>query len=342
MRRARLRAAFTLVELLVVIAIIGVLVALLLPAVQSAREAARRTKCLNHIKQLALGCHNFEDTYKEFPYGRKYDIWDTYSWTHLTLPFVEQPGVHENYITLHRKGYATVLNGANGPIGDNAQLRTARHARIPIWYCPSDIGPMPNEIATTQFGFWRGNYRGCTGTGDMYGGNPSGVSGGPWYLGVFGVKPTQSIDDNAAVKTRGTRGAEISDGTSNTLMISEGMVNTIQPGWGGAIGESVYGNMAGALFTATVTPNSTTADRVFGPCPQPTDSRYRAPCISIGAAGWWTRSAVGAHAAARSYHPGGVNASLADGSTRFFVNNTDLATWRALGSRDGGESLNTP
>ena len=341
-RPVRPRCGFTLVELLVVIAIIGVLVALLLPAVQSARESARRMKCMNNIKQLSLACHNFESARGEFPYGRKYDIWDTYTWTQLTLPYIEQAAVHEQYFTLHQQGYATSVNGANGPIGGDTRLHNARHTKIVAWYCPSDIGPVGNEITSTDYGFWRGSYRGCTGTGDMYAGAPNSVTGGPWYLGVFGVKSKQSIDAGASVPTRGSRMAEITDGTSNTLLVAEGMLNTITPGWGGPIGEIIYGNMAGALFSATLTPNSTTADRVIGPCPQPTDARYRAPCVSIGGNSWWTPSAAGAHAASRSYHPNGVNASCADGSTRFFTNTMDLATWRAMGTRDGGESLTAP
>src|SRR5258705_10155255 len=89
LERNRRRAGFTLVELLVVIAIIGVLVALLLPAVQAAREASRRTQCSSHLKQVGLACANFEDTYKVLPYTRL-DTKET--WAVIMLPYLEQPG----------------------------------------------------------------------------------------------------------------------------------------------------------------------------------------------------------------------------------------------------------
>ena len=125
------RPAFTLVELLVVIAIIGILVALLLPAVNSAREAARRTQCVNNVKQLSLACLNYEAAHHELPYGRKYDIWDTYTWIQLAMAFMEEVTVQEDYWTLPQQGYVQRDPGPNGPIGDDERLRRARHSLIP-------------------------------------------------------------------------------------------------------------------------------------------------------------------------------------------------------------------
>src|SRR6478735_4344745 len=172
-QRVLRRSGFTLVELLVVIAIIGVLVALLLPAVQAAREAARRMRCTNNVKQLTLACHNFEDTFKTLPYGRKYDVWDTYTWTQLTLPYIEQRAIFENYWTLPQTPYTTGYPGPIGPIGDDARLRLARHTVINTWNCPTDLGIKKNEFGTLAYGFIRGNYRGCVGSGDMYGNAPN-------------------------------------------------------------------------------------------------------------------------------------------------------------------------
>jgi prepilin-type N-terminal cleavage/methylation domain-containing protein len=160
------RSAFTLVELLVVIAIIGVLVGLLLPAVQAAREAARRTQCANNIRQLYLGCASFESSYRKFPYARKYDIWDSYTWTAQILPYIEQNNVYVGFYTLGQIPYAATYPGPNGPIGDEPRLRASRHTRIPIFICPSDGKQPENEMTTGAYGFVRGSYRGCVGPGE--------------------------------------------------------------------------------------------------------------------------------------------------------------------------------
>ena len=332
---------FTLIELLVVIAIIAILIALLVPAVQKVREAAARAKCQNNLKQIALACHNYHDAKKCLPYGRRYDMWDTYTWSQLVLPYIEQAAVYKGYFTLQQSGFVTSYPGPNGPIGNNVQLREARHAIVPVYFCPADHGPLGNELNTNEFGFYRGNYRGCTGSGDMYG-NGTDATGGPWGQGVFGVVNGQSDDVNKSPKTLGIKLARISDGTSNTLLLSEGIVPRVT-GWGGPIGSIIYGNMGGALFSASLTPNTSAADRPVGPCPQNQgDPAYTAPCLSLGGNAWWSPSAAGAHVAARSRHSNGVNAALADGSVLFINDNVDQKVWRSLGTRTGGETVTVP
>jgi prepilin-type N-terminal cleavage/methylation domain-containing protein/prepilin-type processing-associated H-X9-DG protein len=337
----RRRHGFTLIELLVVIAIIAILIGLLLPAVQKVREAAARMKCGNNMKQLSLACHAYHDARGEMPYGRKYDFWDTYSWTLLILPYVEQENVYNGYVTLTQVPFANSVPGPNGPIGNNAAMRTSRHAKLPVNTCPSD-GVYENETGTNEYGFIRGNYRGCVGSGDMYGNAANGQPAATWGVGIFSVRPGQSPDPGAAVRTIGTPISSITDGTGNTILVSECIVprNT---GWGGPIGSYIYGNMGGALFSTTLTPNSTSPDRIVGPCPvQQGDTGYREPCGSIGGNAWFTPSAAGAHAAARSRHTNGVNVGMADGSVKFVNNTIDLNVWRAAGTRAGGETLNLP
>lgn len=326
---------FTLVELLVVIAIIGILVALLLPAVQSAREAARRTGCVNNLKNISTACLTYESARKELPYGRKFDIWDSYTWTQVILPQIEQQAVYDLYWTLPDPVYKSGSPSSNGPIGDDQRLRQARHTPIPLYYCPSSGAPQANEMDTVSFGFWRGNYFGCVGAGDMYGNRIFAIDGpipnGAW-VGAFAVKQNTAGGDPKLY--RPVRLKNFTDGTANTLLLSESLVPTIAH-WGGPIGETIYGNMGGALFSAYTTPNSGIADRVAGPCPQdspfPGDFGYPAPCETIN--GGANSGGIRAFAAARSTHPGGVNAALADGSVRFVVDDISQEVWRALGTR---------
>jgi prepilin-type N-terminal cleavage/methylation domain-containing protein/prepilin-type processing-associated H-X9-DG protein len=340
------RGAFTLVELLVVIAIIGILIGLLLPAINAAREAGRRANCLNHIKQLSLGVNTFASTAGDnLPFGRKYDIWDTYTWTECILPFIEEQAAYDKFWTLTVGKFNMNYPGPNGPIGDDERLREARTTIFPEFYCPTDITyPVGNELDSTEFGYYRSSYRGCAGSGDMYGDKTDATSG-PWGLGAFGVHPEQSYDSTGSVYAAGTPMRQISDGAAHTMLISEGLVSRSDPqeGWGGPIGEALYGNMGGALFTASLTPNSTSADNVYGPCPQDVgDQAYEAPCLSIGSDSWGTPSAERAFSAARSKHPGGVNASMVDGSVGFISEDIDLIVWRGMGTRAGGEMFEIP
>ena len=278
------------------IAIIGILIGLLLPAINSAREAGRRSTCMNNIKQLGLAIHNFSSSGSEtLPFGRKYDIWDTYTWTELILPYMEYKSVYDGFWTLEGGGrYQTNYPGPNGPIGDDVRLRASRTATIDTFYCPSDItSPVGNELDTAEYGYYRSSYRGCVGSGDMYG-NQTDSTAGPWGVGAFGIRPGQSADTAGSLANAGVRINQVTDGLAHTLLLSEGLVSRFEPTWGGPIGEAMYGNMGGALFSASLTPNSSTADRPIGPCPQDLgDIAYRAPCVSLGGNAWWTPSAKG-------------------------------------------------
>lgn len=348
------RRAFTLVELLVVIAIIGILVALLLPAVQAARESARRASCVNKMKNLATACLTYESAKKKMPYGRKFNYWDTYTWTELILPSIEEQSVYDLYWTLPDPKVVTPGTGpsSNGPIGDDARLRQARHSQIPVYYCPSDVTPVANELSTGAYGTWRANYRGCVGAGGMYGDRPALPSVTPAaivtllqntdsnaLIGAFGVKVPGPSKGQGYTETAvpANRLSHFTDGTSQTLLLSECIAPRVQD-WGGPLGSTIYGNMGGGLFSAAEAPNTSVADAIIGPCPQndlnPKDTEYVEPCSSIG--GHPGAAAPGGRAAtsfARSRHPGGVNAAYVDASVRFVTNDIDTQIWRAHGTR---------
>jgi prepilin-type processing-associated H-X9-DG protein len=261
------------------------------------------------------------------------------------LPYLEHQDVYDLYWTLPEPVFkdAPPAVGNNGPLGDDARMRQARHTKIPPYYCPSDITPRANELNMPAFGFWRGNYRGCVGAGDMYGNRIKAADGaippGSW-IGAFSVKSTAGANPKPLYLP--VRLKDFADGTSSTLMFSEGLVPYVD-GWGGALGETIYGNMGGALFSAYTTPNSSIADEPTGPCPSDVgDTEYRAPCVSKSLNPWGGPAGAGAFATARSTHPGGVNASMVDGSIRFVVDDVDTNTWRAAATRKWGDANALP
>jgi hypothetical protein len=325
----------------VVIAIIGVLVALLLPAIQAAREAARRSQCLNNLKQLSLGSLSHEAAKGALPYGRKFDRWDTYTWTQKILPYIEMQAVYNLYWTLPNEKWDNgAAPGNNGPIGNDVRLRQARHTKVSMFYCPSDNTPQANEMETTQYGFWRGSYRGCVGAGDMYG-NRIVVADGPIPPGAWagGMAAVSNGTQNPIPVQKGVKLKEVGDGTSNTTLYSEGIVPTIS-GWGGAMGETIYGNMGGALFSAYTTPNSSEVDKINGICPLTAgDTTYVAPCLSTNPGPQGTPAGQGVYAAARGVHPGGVTVSMIDGSVRYVSDSVDQIVWRAAATRDYQETV---
>ena len=316
------RTAFTLVELLVVIAIIGVLVALLLPAVQSAREAARRSQCQNNLKQTALAMHNYEDTFKTLPggVGRYGCCWGT--WQVRVLPFMEQKNAAEKYVNSDG-------NDATGQRYNGATNLQLTGLRIKTWTCPSDFpnAPIggPPRITNHNYGVNFGNtsffqlplngipflgapfsaYTGSTG-----GDGPVNAAAVPSFTDVYG-KPV--------------RLAEITDGTSNTLMLGEllqGQQNALHgfSWWGGGSG-----------FVTFLPPNSRLPDVLVGGICN-ADSR-NPPCTTTG-----TNSAP-RMAGTRSRHPTGVQVAYCDGHVGFITNAINTVNWNAAGTSQGGESL---
>ena len=205
MRRTCKQRGFTLVELLVVIAIIGILVALLLPAVQAAREAARRMQCSNALKQLGLACHNYHDTYKSLPPGylRKQPVVNNtayWGWGSFVLPFMEQAPLHEQLDVGNTHAAVAVLDPVLGPLFKEA---------IPTFRCPSDVGPAINT---------NGNFRlqgENTATSNYVANNGSRNA----FLGHLDLD--RRIWAGVFSRDNVKRFRDIVDGTSNVIMLGE-------------------------------------------------------------------------------------------------------------------------
>jgi type II secretory pathway pseudopilin PulG len=342
------RSAFTLIELIVIMVIIAIMMALLLPAVQRVRQSSWTSACSNNLRQLAEATFAYNQTNERFPYGRKYDVWNTYTWTELILPFIDQQNLAALYgPSLQTSAYAATAPGPNGPQGDPS-LAAARATKVPVFLCPADLGFLVDQETDNLNCSARGNYRGCSGTGDMYGSVIPGVDPTPPSAipasgpGMFGVVANPTIMAGAT-PALGIKAHQVPDGLSNTLLYSEGLEPSLRITAAGPIGLMWYGNMGSALFSTSLTPNSSANDNIWGVCPGtiplPGDGAYPAPCASKAptVAAFTANDGVGAYAAARSYHHGGVNAAYADGSVHFIRDNVDLNVWRALGTRSGGQ-----
>ncbi len=363
------RGAFTLVELLVVIAIIGVLVGLLLPAVQQAREAARRMECSNNLKQLGLALHNHHDTFNKFP-PASHNLqarnnlnggqqWSRMGYATFLLPFIEQQTLHEQAFLFHAGGGVPWNFGSVGSAPDIVQSPYAQ--KIAAFRCPSDSerrGDVDN-----------GSINYVANRGDVY------LDTGNWeWRGMF---------------SNGERGecsfSSLKDGSTNTIMVSEIVVGNgtgnpltdqVRSGVADSIGEFTAGaHGAPAACMAVVGPNNTLANAAstYGGGWQP-GSRWgdaanvytgfftiippNGPTCSPGNVEHQSKQPPS------SYHTGGVNAVMGDGSVRFITESIDTGdltqnppnppgnartyngpslwgVWGAMGSANGGESYDS-
>jgi prepilin-type N-terminal cleavage/methylation domain-containing protein len=315
------RLAFTLVELLVVIAIIGVLVALLLPAVQAARESARRSKCVNNLKQIGVAVHNYEITFRTFPIGAYDCCYGT--WLLSSLPYIEQDSLYTQYV---RPGAMEGFGGASGAdirYGTAVNLPVTR-TQIATYTCPSDTKSASlGIISGVTFHNYVANY-GNTVRGRL---DSQGViyGGAPFILVINPVKVPGFVTDQKF--PRCVKFADVTDGLSNTLMFSE----TVQGKGGDLRGFGWWGG--GSHFETFLSPNSPLPDRTEQSCTPAV--RLNPPCVNrvVGDAN------LEETIAARSRHPVGVHAANCDGSTRFVSNNIDLPTWRGLGTAFAGDTI---
>jgi len=310
---------FTLVELLVVIAIIGVMVGLLLPAVQAAREAARRMQCGNNLKQLSLAMHNYESTYKTLPPSRITTGLSRHSWSAFMLPFIEQAQVYDIYNFNVR--WSDPLNYA------------ATSSRIPGFICPSSpSGRMtPSAAAQTAHvaippnGFGPGDYSSTNELRRSF----YEANGIALPVGILRGMPG-AMDRNTATKF-----ADILDGLSNTMLFAERsgrpeiyvagkrpIATVVVDGWGWADFDNTSGSVNGAsrdgmLLNSTAS-SAPYASVINGTCALncTNNSEYY------------------------SFHPGGINISLVDGSVRFLSDSVSAQILGAVVTRAGREVIN--
>jgi prepilin-type N-terminal cleavage/methylation domain-containing protein/prepilin-type processing-associated H-X9-DG protein len=316
---------FTLVELLVVIAIIGILVALLLPAIQAARESARRSQCTNNLKQLGVAFQNYHDVHKQLPIGAYSCCWGT--WQPVILPFIEEQELGDLYQFLPKNfpAFDDRYRYDNGPAeapGLNPPMRNydVTRMRIATLTCPSDepqvAAGIPNARDGVTFHNYVANFGNTNHVGSTHPGTPP-----IKYLG----SPFIGQDDGALGPNHRLFKTfrQIADGLSKTLMISE----TVQGRGGDLRGFTWWGWAAG--FETFASPNGSDPDMMQRAEDCKKDIVPNPPCLQ----------AVGPrfNNAARSRHPGGVGAVMCDGSVQFVVDDVDLATWRAASTIKGDE-----
>jgi prepilin-type N-terminal cleavage/methylation domain-containing protein/prepilin-type processing-associated H-X9-DG protein len=337
MKRTK-RDGFTLIELLVVIAIIAVLIALLLPAVQAAREAARRIQCTNNLKQIGLGMLNYESSVGALPKsmvltgtGNTTIYLNGWSAQARILPYMEE---------------TAMFNAANiGVFKEDPANSTIIAMNISVFVCPSEISP---QIFIHDYG--------------LSGVTNYGVSQGDWFVwgGFNGPQNRSAFGPN-----RSRRLAEFTDGLGQTLMAAEVKVRqsasncrhttltsinnpsnipspnadpyTVAPEYdnGGCITQNQSefhtewsdGNAHAAGFTTAWRPNKTIVGRTM----------YKGLDLDLNGRNEEDGGPTFAAITARSYHPGGVNALMGDGSVRFVKSTISGVTWRAMGTVAGGE-----
>lgn len=332
-----LSRGFTLVELLVVIAIIGILVALLLPAVQAAREAARRTQCSNNLKQYGLGIHNYHDVFKQIPPGATYkrgnwggnnwgrNLAPQLGWQPRILPFMEQSTLYDRIDWRRLQGWQS-----NAPEHDRAGA-WIRSRQVPYAQCPDD----PSD----EF-YW--NWAQTSYCGSMGSQLKTSVNSScqDWttpdvhYDASNGFAEAGNSDRNDRISGYFSRlGAKITmasvrDGTSNTIMVGEiiGECSDHKNGWWGF-------NGMGNAHASTSAPMNTMTTCARSEADATARGYYRPECYN-----WnnWNYSW-----AFRSYHPSGANFLLGDGSVQFFRDNIDYRTYQALGGRRDGRTIDT-
>jgi len=309
------RAGFTLVELLLVIAIIGVLIALLLPAVQAAREAARRTQCTNNLKQIGLAVHNYHTVFGSFPPGNvvktagvcpgnagaQVESEDATNWLISILPYVEQKALYDEY---DFEAY-----------NESPPNRRVRETLVSTYVCPSDVGADkltvpgdgPARADQLNITYMPGSYRAMTGRSNGFRYLDSGQISNyprPWrgaihMIGALGFR-TESV-------------RHVGDGTSNTLMAGESTTRT-SPAW-----RTFWAYSFAHFSLSAATPQARILLGDYDECSSVGGTGHSTPCRR----GWG------------SFHGTGLNFLVCDGSVRFLGDTIDLELFTKLATIDG-------
>ncbi len=366
------RNGFTLIELLVVIAIIAILVSLLLPAVQQAREAARRSQCVNNLKQLALALHNYEGQYQKTPLHMHRGAGDfdsgtagasgNLSWYYGMLPFMDQDPLYRSIDSANSKGWSNFVNQTN-------TVGIAARATVPTFLCPSESEVNVNVPGVANFSYVGNAGRprnllmpGRTDPGGTLPESPGVISQS--RMNVAGPWSGRWMDNT----NRSFRFSAIRDGLSNTAAFSESLVSngTDENGdprrniyklsgydsYGTTIDDVVRRGIADlAAGTLQRGPDWTPYKGLTwlfadGWEKQLYGHVYPPNTLNVGGGDYGSAdSTIRAHAgdaacSASSDHPGGVNLALCDGSVRFVSDSVALEPWWGLGTKAGGETEN--
>ncbi|WP_337176969.1 DUF1559 domain-containing protein [Paludisphaera sp.] len=344
------RPGFTLIELLVVIAIIAVLIALLLPAVQAAREAARRAQCVNNLKQMGLAAHNFESANGKFPDGqgpvpKVSGLAGTGfirgSVLTMILPYLEQ---------------ASTYSAFNLELDVHSHLEnlTAQNQQVSAFLCPSDASAVRMTGNRGQYG--SNNYYGSIGaTASQLFNTPTATAETVTSrIGIFNIQMnltgTLATNPDFRKVMSTVTIASITDGTSNTAMFSETRRGILAPVTGAILDKTIVRRSPTWTTPAgNFIPNSDCDASVTSPVNYRGLQYHRATqflhvythTVPPNYRGYDCGDTVlnATHIAARSYHSGGVNVGMADGSVRFVKDSVNIDAWRALGTRANGEII---
>jgi prepilin-type N-terminal cleavage/methylation domain-containing protein/prepilin-type processing-associated H-X9-DG protein len=358
---------FTLVELLVVIAIIGILVALLLPAVQAAREAARRMSCSNNQKQLGLAILNYESAHRRFPVTSTGPTFSTvpngsgfYSWMVGILPFVEQQSLYESIRFEHPMGdptsYASSGDYKRYRVSSNHPNAVASEVIIPGFLCPSDSVSLFFEsgAAKTAPGSYAANIGWVRGT--------SGIQGNSTVLSQMnGAMPVINVSRSSSWFSSKIQSGDFTDGMSSTVMLSERIINNatlVQGPFGMTLPNRLPTTML-SYCAGSVGPTRSLQGWVnYCKDVSEPDPVYSIPHGRSWISGWTLSGNTYMHVlpintrnchlyggedngnnliTPSSRHNGGVLSTYADGHVSFVQSSIDMAVWWAIGTRNGGE-----